>query len=189
MFSERQWLVRNPVIWAVAAVVAAALGSAGGAAWAFGSRRDALYVGITGGILGLLLTGNLATRVEPRRLVLAYWPLWRRTVELVNVRRAYAQPYQWWRFGGWGIRVGAGAIAFSVWGKKAVRLDLEGWDLVVTTRDPDALLRALEAEGVRVEYGESGAGAGAGAAPASAAAGADPGEAGTPGLGPTGPGS
>ncbi len=151
VFSERQWLVRNPVVWVTGAVAVVAVGLAGGATWALGSRNEFLAVLGLGVAIAFLMTSNLATRVEPRRLVLAYWPIWRRTLDLHRVRRAWSEPYDWWRYGGWGIRLAKGAIAYSVWGKTAVRLELEGWDLVVATPNPEALLAALEAEGVRVD--------------------------------------
>ncbi len=151
MFSERQWLARNPILWVVGAAVAGAVGAGGAATWRAGSTREMLYMVLAALGVGSLMSANLATRVEPRRLVVVYWPLWKRTIQLTSVRRAVEEPYDWWRYGGWGIRIGRGAVAYSVWGKSAVRLEMDGWDLVIGSRDAEGLMQALEAEGVRVE--------------------------------------
>ena len=148
-FVERQWLARNPVLWVVLPV----LGIAGYAAWQDPAGAWPLLAVVVLSVL--LFTGALRTSVDTDGVRLVLRPIWRRFQPWAEVESAVVEPYRWTRFGGWGIRLGRGAIAYSVWGPHAVRLLLAGKrDLVIGTRDPKALAAALELEGVRVDRAE-----------------------------------
>ena len=140
MHEQRQWLLENPFLW----IAPLALGAAAAAVAVSGDWWALALVGV---VAVLLMTGFLRVRVAGD-LTLLLWPFWKRTLDLAAVERAEVIEYVWWKFGGWGIRWGDGAIAYSVWGKQAVRLNLEGRDLVVQVKDAEGLLEALRAQGV-----------------------------------------
>lgn len=142
MHEQRQWLLENPFLW----IAPLALGAAAAAVAVSGEWWALAFVGA---IAVLLMTGFLRVRVAAD-LTLLLWPMWKRAVDLATVERAEAIEYVWWKFGGWGIRWGDGAIAYSVWGKQAVRLTLPGRDLVIQVKDADGLLDALRDAGVTV---------------------------------------
>lgn len=74
-----------------------------------------------------------------------------RTVSFEDIQWAEVIEYRWLTYGGWGIRLAKGVTAWSVWGKQAVKLHLEGRDLVIQTQRPDELLAELAAAGVALQ--------------------------------------
>lgn len=141
-YTERQWLASNPFFWITVPVFGLAL-------WAV--NHDSGSFGATVGVLvfAVLLTGGrMTTAVADGKLTIRYWPIWGRTLDLSRIQNARLIEYKWYQYGGWGIRWGQRAIAYSVWGKQAVRLQLRGRDLVVQSLDARALLEALRSEGV-----------------------------------------
>ncbi len=150
MYIERQWYLSNPFLAAgVAALVVAVA-----AGWWFGEAPAP--VALLALLLAVVLLASLRQRVEvrPAELMVAMWPFWRRTVSLADVEEAWQEEYRWYRYGGWGIRFGGGAVAYAVWGRGAVRLRLRGVKrhLVIGTRDVDGLLASLRAAGVSVKF-------------------------------------
>lgn len=139
MHDERRWLIRNPILWFVLPIVAVAIGAGFTVEEA---RWVLLPVAV---LLGLLLAANLRIQVEGDVLRLTYFPLWRRTIPLASIEQAEVVPYRWWRYGGWGIRVGFdGSISYSAWEKEAVRLTIAGKRPVnVGTKRPHDLVAAL----------------------------------------------
>lgn len=137
-------MLRNPFMWIAVVIVLPVLVYAvvvDGWAWS-------LLPAFLG--LALILSLQMQTRIEGGELRVHLWPVWRRRQELSAVQRAWRTPYKWIHYGGWGLRFGQGAVAYSVWGHEAVRLQLEGRDLVIETAEPDALLEALRAHGVQI---------------------------------------
>ena len=99
-------------------------------------------------LMALILTGSMTTRVAEGTVTVTMRPFWRRRQELSAVQSARLIPYVWHKYGGWGIRWGDRAIAYTVWEKQAIRFQLEGRDLVIGTRRPEAFLEALRAHGI-----------------------------------------
>jgi hypothetical protein len=139
VFDERRWLMRNPVLWFVMPVAVAALGAG------FAQEEARMVLALPAVLLALLFGSNLRIQVLGDELVLTYFPLWRRRIPLARIRAAEVVPYDWKRYGGWGLRIGLdGSISYSVWEKQAVRLTLEGQRPVnVGTTRPHELAKAL----------------------------------------------
>lgn len=96
-------------------------------------------------IIGLLFASNLRVVVDASEIRLTYFPMWRRTIPLSTVEASDIVPYRWWRYGGWGIRLGFdGSISYSVWERRAVRLHIKGKRPVnIGSTEPDQLLQAI----------------------------------------------
>lgn len=137
-------MLRNPFMWIAVVIVLPVL--------AYAVYAEGWTLGLLPAFLGLalILSLQMRTRIESGELRVHLWPVWRRRQELSTVQRAWRIPYKWTAYGGWGLRWGQGATAYSVWGHEAVRLQLEGRDLVVETAQPEALLEALRAQGVQI---------------------------------------
>lgn len=136
-------MLRSPFMWGALLLVAIVLGMA---------AMDAPGWPLIFPALALLLvfSMHLRTQIQDGELRVGLLPVWRRRQPLSAVRSARVIRYEWIKFGGWGIRLGDGAVAYTCWEKDAVRLELDGRDLVVGTGRPDELLAALAAQGVTV---------------------------------------
>ncbi len=141
-FQESQWLIRNPVLWVVFPVLAAA----GYASW----KDDAPWwvLGAMSAFIALLISLKLSVRVEEAALDLRFGILRHRRLSWDSIQHVRQEHYRPGRYGGWGLRFGRGAVAYTVWGRGAVRLELEGRDLVIGTKRPEELLAAIHAQGV-----------------------------------------
>ncbi|MGB0652056.1 MAG: hypothetical protein ACPGQL_02550 [Thermoplasmatota archaeon] len=150
---ERQWLIQNVWGW----IGLAALLAAPAVTLAKGEPLGPWLL-LNAAALVLLVSIHLHTRLEARSLRVGVFPLWRRTVDLGAVEAAWPITYRFRDFGGWGIRFGAGAVAYSIAGDQAVRLRLTGEkrDLVIGTRDAGRLLAELSLAGVTVQETEPG---------------------------------
>lgn len=85
-----------------------------------------------------ILGGYLRIRDDDEGLVLTFAPVWRRRIPWEDIRSMQVDTYHGRRFGGWGLRLGRGAVAYSVWGLTAVRVKVRGRrDVVFTTADPE----------------------------------------------------
>lgn len=141
-YTESQWLLRNPFMWVIPPVLGLVLWSL-----AQPDAEPVILVPVAALLVGLLF-GRMTTTVADDRLKLRLWPVWGRTVALKDIQNARLIEYKWSQYGGWGIRWGQRAWAFSVWGKDAIRLQLRGRDVVIQSPDADALLTALRGQGV-----------------------------------------
>lgn len=141
-------MLRSPIMWIAVVLVLAVV------VWA-ATTELRWQLGIPVVAFLVVFTMHLHTRVEGAQLRVGVFPIWRRRQEVHAVRSARKIPYQWTKYGGWGIRLGDGAVAYSCWEKQAVRLELDGRDLVIGTGRPDELLAALEAQGVTVQSDRS----------------------------------
>lgn len=142
-FLERRWLLGNPI---AAAALGLAIVAMGVTAAFDDSARWVLL--IAAAVFLLLLTGAMTTRVDGGTVTITYRPIWRRRIEISAIQSARLIPYKWTDYGGWGIRYGQRAWAYSVWEKDAVRLQLEGTDVVIGSKRAQELLDALRTQGV-----------------------------------------
>lgn len=134
-------MLQNPFVWIGVVAVSVAVGLA--------LREGSGVVWPVAALAMLVFLGGLHIRVRDGALRLTFVPLWRRTIALADVESARLIEYKWVHYGGWGIRWGKQATAYNVWDKQAVRLQLEGRDVVVGSARPRELLDALRAEGVQ----------------------------------------
>jgi hypothetical protein len=92
---------------------------------------------------------NLKTEVRPDGLYLRIFPLHRR-FQVFNwdvIDRFYTTTYRpVLDYGGWGIRYGPGGKAYTFAGNRGIQLELNwGQGLLIGSRDPEALARAITA--------------------------------------------
>lgn len=131
---ETQWLLSNPVIWVVLLIslgsilLAAALDDA--------ASEPAWVLWLVGALMVPFMTSNLRFRLDPDRLVITYWPFWRRTIALDQIASVTTREVRPLRdMGGWGIRPIKGGIAYTVWGRTVVCIELtSGRQVWVGTR-------------------------------------------------------
>ncbi|HVP06677.1 MAG TPA: DUF6141 family protein [Candidatus Acidoferrum sp.] len=93
-----------------------------------------------------MLSVSLTTTVTNDRVVLRFFPIYRRVVRRVNIESFEACEYHpILEYGGWGIRWGIGrGIAYTVRGKRGVRLILtNGRQLLIGSQKPEELAAAL----------------------------------------------
>jgi len=92
------------------------------------------------------LAVNMTTIVESDAVVVRYFPIYRRTVNLREIRSCRARDYRPIRdFGGWGIRWGfRRGMAYTVSGSRGVELELtSGRKLLIGSRRPEELAAAI----------------------------------------------
>jgi hypothetical protein len=101
------------------------------------------------GLPGLFLFARLETRVSSEGVSVRFMPFHLRERhfrfnEIVSAEpRTYSPVLE---FGGWGIRVGGGGMAYNVSGNEGVQLVLKsGRRVLIGTRQPDVLMSALRA--------------------------------------------
>jgi len=101
-----------------------------------------LGLGVPGGFAML----RLETRLEADHLLVRFFPLRTRRIPYRKIASAEAVTYRpLLDYGGWGIRLGAGGWAYTVSGRRGVRLTFsDGTHLLVGSQAPEALVAALQ---------------------------------------------
>ena len=97
--------------------------------------------------LGLLATMRLRTVVVPGALSVHLPVLLNRTIALRDIASAEVCAYRPIRdYGGWGVRWGAGGIAYNARGNRGVQLVLKtGKRVLIGSQRPEELIAAIEA--------------------------------------------
>ena len=103
-----------------------------------------LLIGV--GMPLLVRSVNLTTEIHPDRIVIRYFPFWRRTILLRDV--ADCSPCEYrpiLQYGGWGIRYGIGrGMCYTLYGNTGVRLNLtSGRQLLIGSQRPEELASAI----------------------------------------------
>jgi len=103
---------------------------------------------ISGLVALLLLSVQLRTEVRADGICLRYWPLHRtfRHIPWSDIERCEAVEYDsLQRFGGWGLRVRPGEVAYNVGGRRGVRIRRSGQrSVLIGSESPDEFLAAVE---------------------------------------------
>jgi len=100
------------------------------------------------GLPWLMLSCRLVTVVRPDALYVRFVPfhLRPRAISYAEIKGCQAVRYSpLLDYGGWGIRMGRGGMAYNVSGNLGVRLQLaSGRHLLIGSRDPSALAAAID---------------------------------------------
>jgi len=98
-------------------------------------------------IVGFMYTLKLTTEVRRDGIHLRFFPMFRQTIPLSQIRRHYARTYRpIVEFGGWGVRYGWKGKAYNVSGNRGVQLELaDGKRLLIGSQRPEELAQAIEA--------------------------------------------
>lgn len=143
MLVQREWLVRAPPVFLFGPLIVLTVGAVG---WQAAQGDAPLWaVAVAVPIAVLLAGGNIAVWRDADAVRIGLWPWHTRHVPLTQVVAARVVTYRPLRdYGGWGLKRGAGGWAFTVWGRRGVRLDLQdGSHVLIGSRDPEALLQRL----------------------------------------------
>lgn len=96
-------------------------------------------------IVILFSLGRLVTEVRETGLFISFFPLWpERTIRWDEIRRAESISYAPSPYGGWGVRMRFGRMAYTVSGNRGVRIELkDGEEVLVGSQRPDELAQAI----------------------------------------------
>ena len=103
-----------------------------------------LLVGL--GMPLLIYSVKLTAEIRTDRLVIRFFPFWRRTIPNRDIASATPCTYHpILQYGGWGIRYGLGAgMCYTLYGNRGVRLELTtGRKVLIGSQRPDDLAAAI----------------------------------------------
>jgi hypothetical protein len=91
------------------------------------------------------LLGRLITEVRDNALSIRFFLLWpERIIPWEDIRRVEVVAYDATSYGGWGVRWGAGGMAYTVSGGQVVRIQLKtGKEVLLGSQQPYELARAI----------------------------------------------
>ncbi len=101
-------------------------------------------------IIGLTLLISmikLVTEVTQDGLFVQFFPLWRKAIDLTQLKHCEPRTYRpLFDYGGWGIRKTFKGNAYSISGNRGVQLEFfSGKPLLIGSQRPEALAQAIEA--------------------------------------------
>jgi hypothetical protein len=103
-----------------------------------------LLVGI--GLPLLVRSVNLTTEIRADRVVIRYFPFWRRIILLKDIAASTPCKFRpMLHYGGWGIRYGIGrGMCYTLYGNTGVRINLtSGRQLLIGSQRPEELAAAI----------------------------------------------
>jgi hypothetical protein len=148
-FEERQWF-RQPWVWLVVMVPVLLIVGEVVARLQRGAHVDA-GLWVVAGAVGILLPGflgvlHLRIRVTQRGVHIRFTPFHRRERVFAwdDIQRVEARRYRpLLEFGGWGIRIGRSATAYTVSGNEGVQLTIrDRRSILIGTRRSDEFITA-----------------------------------------------
>ena len=141
------WLLVPGIIGGVVIVVIALFQVVTGDG-SLGERLGAASGGLIGGSVlvgALALFGRVRTEVDREALHIHLGPAGR-VIPRDEIAGVEVEPYRWWRYGGWGIRIrwgGRRAYTVPFHGKGVAIATTDGHHIYVNSRQPQRLYAAL----------------------------------------------